>query len=43
MRHSSPEVDAVAQTGAGFRPIGLLGAIEDEMGVPVVASDAATY
>ncbi len=43
MYHAAPEVDAVVQTGAGFRTIGLLQSIEDEIGVPVVASDGATF
>jgi len=39
----APDVDAVVQTGAGFRTIELLGSIEDEIGTPVIASDAATF
>lgn len=43
MYRAAPDVDAVVQTGAGFRTIGLLQSIEDEIGVPVVASDGATF
>ena len=43
MYHQAPDVDAVVQTGAGFRTIDLLQSIEHEIGVPVVASDAATF
>lgn len=43
MYRAAPDVDAVVQTGAGFRTIGLLQSIEDEIGVPVVASDSATF
>ncbi len=43
MHAAAPDVDAVVQTGAGFRTIELLAGIEDEIGVPVVASDAATF
>lgn len=39
----APDVDAVVQTGAGFRTIDLLAEIESEIGVPVVPSDGATY
>ena len=39
----APDVDAVVQTGAGFRTIDLLADIEAEIGVPVVPSDGATY
>ncbi len=40
---AAPDVDAVVQTGAGFRTIELLAGIEAEIGVPVVPSDAATF
>lgn len=40
---TAPNVDAVVQTGAGFRTVGLLAEIEDDIGVPVVASDASTF
>jgi len=43
MYERAPDVDAVVQTGAGFRTIGLLASIEDEIGVPVIASDGATF
>ena len=43
MYHTAPDVDAVVQTGAGFRTIELLQSIEDEIGVPVIASDGATF
>ena len=43
MWRSAPDVDAVVQTGAGFRTIDLLASIEDEIGVPVVPSDAAIF
>lgn len=43
MYRRAPDVDAVVQTGAGFRTIGLLESIEHEIGVPVVASDSATF
>ncbi len=43
MFHEAPDVDAVVQTGAGFRTIELLQSIEDEIGIPVVASDGATF
>lgn len=42
-RCAAPGVDAVVQTGAGFRTVSLLESIEDEIGVPVVASDGATF
>lgn len=37
------DVDAVVQTGAGFRTIGLLEQIEHEIAVPVIASDGASF
>lgn len=40
---AAPDVDAVVQTGAGFRTVDLLSEIEEEIGVPVVASDASTF
>lgn len=40
---AAPNVDAVVQTGAGFRTVDLLADIEEEMGVPIVASDASTF
>ncbi len=43
MYQRAPDVDAVVQTGAGFRTIELLKSIEDEIGMPVVPSDAATF
>lgn len=43
MARSAPGVDAVVQTGAGFRTVGLLQSIEDEIGLPVVASDGAAF
>ena len=43
MFHQAPDVDAVVQTGSGFRTVGLLDSIEDEIGVPVVASDGASF
>ena len=43
MYHAAPDVDAVVQTGAGFRTIDLLQSIEDEIGVPVIDSDGATF
>ncbi len=43
MHAVAPDVDAVVQTGAGFRTIELLADIEAEIGVPVVPSDAATF
>ena len=43
MAASAPDVDAVVQTGAGFRTIDLLESIEAEIGVPVVASDGAIF
>ncbi len=43
MHHEAPDADAVVQTGAGFRTIDLLQSIEDETGVPVIASDGATF
>lgn len=43
MYRKAPDVDAVVQTGAGFRTIGLLEEIEDEIGVPVVPSDGSTF
>jgi len=43
MHCQAPDVDAVVQTGAGFRTIHLLDSIENEIGVPVVASDGATF
>ena len=43
MYHAAPGVDAVVQTGAGFRTVGLLDEIEHEIGVPVVPSDGSTY
>lgn len=43
MFESDPSVDAVVQTGAGFRTVGLLTSIEAEIGVPVIASDAASF
>ncbi len=43
MHRQAPDVDAVVQTGAGFRTVGLLRSIEDEIGVPVIPSDAAAF
>ena len=43
MFRQAPDVDAIVQTGAGFRTIDLLQAIEDEIGLPVIASDGATF
>ncbi len=43
MYESAPDVDAVVQTGAGFRTIELLRSIEDEIGIPVIASDCAAF
>lgn len=43
MYHQAPDVDALVQTGAGFRTIGLLQAVEHEIGLPVIASDGATF
>ncbi len=43
MYGQAPDVDAVVQTGAGFRTLGLLQDIENEIGVPVIASDSATF
>ncbi|MDH3500408.1 MAG: hypothetical protein OEM97_09820 [Acidimicrobiia bacterium] len=43
MYRSAPDVDAVVQTGAGFRTIELLQEIEHEIGVPVIPSDGATF
>ena len=43
MYHAAPDVDAVVQTGAGFRTVGLLESIEHEIGVPVIPSDGATF
>lgn len=40
---AAPDVDAVVQTGAGFRTVDLLADIENEIGVPIVASDASTF
>ncbi len=43
MWRQAPDVDAVVQTGAGFRTVHLLEGIEAEIGAPVVASDGATF
>ena len=40
---AAPEADAVVQTGKGFTTVSLLEDIEQEIGAPVVSSDAATY
>ena len=43
MYHAAPDIDAVVQTGAGFRTVDLLDEIEQEIGVPVIASDGSTF
>ncbi len=43
MWRQAPDVDALVQTGAGFRTIELLASVEHEIGVPVVPSDGATF
>ena len=40
---AAPDVDAVVQTGAGFRTVSTVAAIEDATGVPLVSSDLALY
>ncbi len=39
----APEVDAIVQTGAGFRMLQVVDAVEGATGIPVVASDIALY
>ncbi|MDJ0770432.1 MAG: hypothetical protein QNJ12_16675 [Ilumatobacter sp.] len=39
----APEADAVVQTGAGFRMLQVVDAVEGQTGTPVVASDFALY
>ena len=39
----APEADAIVQTGAGFRTLQVVDAIEGQTGTPVVASDFALY
>ncbi|MEM7337095.1 MAG: hypothetical protein AAF467_00530 [Actinomycetota bacterium] len=39
----APQADAVVQTGAGFRSLQVVDAIEGETGTPLVASDFALY
>ncbi len=39
----APEADAIVQTGAGFRMLQVIGAVEEATGTPVVASDTALY
>ena len=39
----APEADAIVQTGAGFRMLQVVDAIEGQTGTPVVASDFALY
>jgi maleate cis-trans isomerase len=39
----APDVDAVVQTGAGFRTIDLLPEIEEEIGIPVIPSDGSSF
>ena len=43
MYERAPNVDAVVQTGAGFRTIDVLAQVEREIGVPVIPSDASTF
>lgn len=38
-----PQVDAVVISGAGARTLSFIGDLEDELGIPVVASDSALY
>ncbi|MXW60739.1 MAG: hypothetical protein F4003_03000 [Acidimicrobiaceae bacterium] len=40
---SAPDADAIVQTGAGFRMLGVIDTVEGFTGAPVVASDAALY
>ena len=40
---SAPAADAIVQTGAGFRMLGVIDTVEGMTGKPVVASDAALY
>ena len=39
----APEADAIVQTGAGFRMLQVVAAVEGMTGMPVVASDFALY
>ena len=39
----APNADAIVQTGAGFRMLQVVDAIEERTGAPVVASDIALY
>ena len=39
----APEADAIVQTGAGFRMLQVVDAIEGRTGTPLVASDFALY
>ncbi|MDE0605819.1 MAG: hypothetical protein OXH78_01525 [Acidimicrobiaceae bacterium] len=40
---NAPDADAIVQTGAGFRMLGVIDTVEGMTGKPVVASDAALY
>ncbi|MCY3851873.1 MAG: hypothetical protein OXF75_14005 [Acidimicrobiaceae bacterium] len=40
---SAPDADAIVQTGAGFRMLGVIDTVEGLTGTPVVASDTALY
>ncbi|WP_420640167.1 hypothetical protein [Candidatus Poriferisocius sp.] len=39
----APQADAIVQTGAGFRMLGVTDTVEQRTGTPVVASDVALY
>jgi len=39
----APRADAIVQTGAGFRMLQVIDAVEGQTGTPVVASDTALY
>lgn len=43
IKQDTPTADAVVITGAGARTLSLIAALEEKLGVPVIASDTALY
>lgn len=43
IRETSPDADALIVTGASVRTLALISSLEDDLGLPVIASDSALY